>query len=255
VPVDPNSPCPQESPITYPAVPATPSEKPVTQDWEGHRGRLLERYGASGLEAFHAHEILELLLTLVIPRKDTKPIARELLRRFQTVSGCINASEQDLKKVNGIGERSARLFPLLRDIMAYCLKEKYEKQSVISHRRDVEEYLRFHFGMRRDEYVAALYLDNANHVLETSIVAEGTVNQCAVYPRTIIERALRCSAATVLLAHNHPGGGLNPSEADWTITERLYTIGRLLEIPLLDHIIISHQKVVSLRDLPRWPGK
>jgi DNA repair protein RadC len=123
----------------------------------------------------------------------------------------------------------------------------------MTHRQDVEEYLRFYFGQRRDEYVAALYLDSSNHILQTTIIAEGTVNQCAIYPRNIIAQALRCGAASIILTHNHPSGGLTPSEADWLITERMFTIGKMLEIPLLDHIIISHCRVSSLRDLPRWP--
>lgn len=220
---------------------------------EGHRARLLNRFVNNGLSALHDHEILELLLTFVIPRKDTKPIARELIQKFKTIGSVINAPADELVKINGIGERTASLFPLIRDIMAHCLKERFEKQEAVSHRRDVEEYLRFYFGLRRDEFVAALFLDNGNHVLRTEIVAEGTVNQCALYPRSVIEKALRCGAASIILAHNHPGGGINPSEADWQITERIFTVGKLLEIPLLDHIIICSQKVVSLREMSRWP--
>ena len=219
----------------------------------GHRERLLQKFSSSGISALHPHEIIELLLTYSIPRRDTKPIARDLIKKFKSISGIINSSIEDLMSIGGIGYRSACLFPLLRDIMGYCLKEKYEKQEIISHRRDVEEYLRFYFGQLRDEYVAALFLDNTNHILRTDIIAEGTVNQCAVYPRTIVDRALRYGAASIILAHNHPGGSLAPSEADWLITERLFSVGKLLEIPLLDHIIISSQKVLSLREHSRWP--
>jgi DNA repair protein RadC len=219
----------------------------------GHRTRLLERFARSGLSAFHDHEIIELLLTYAIPRKDTKKIAKDLLQQYKTVGTIINTPPDQLMEVDGIGERSALLISLLKEIMALCLREKYEKQSAIAHRRDVEEYLRFHFGHRRDEYVAALYLDNANHVLETTILATGTVNQCTVYPRNVVERALRCGAASVIIAHNHPGGGLKPSDADWLITKRLCAIGKLLEIPLLDHILITKEDVMSLRALPQWP--
>lgn len=220
---------------------------------DGHRARLLDRFVNNGISALHPHEIIELLLTFTIPRRDTKPVARSLLTKFRTITAMLNASPNELKAVEGIGERSAGLFTLLKELINYCLKEKYEHQSIISHRKDVEEYLRFCFGLRRDEYVACIFLDNANHVLQTEIISEGTVNQCAVYPRTIIDKALRCGAASMVLAHNHPGGGLNPSEADWLITERLISIGKLLDIPLMDHIIISPHKTVSLRELPRWP--
>jgi DNA repair protein RadC len=233
-------------------------EKPVeagaeTVTLEGHRKRLLERFMENGLGALHLHEIVELILTFAIPRRDTKPIARELVRRYRSLSALLNADPRELAAVDGCGNRSASLFFLLREIMAYSLKEKYERKSIIAHRHDVEEYLRFYFGQRRDEYVAALFLGNKNQVLETEIIAEGTVNQCVVYPRMIMEKALRYGAASIIIAHNHPGGGLRPSESDWTLTERLFVICKLLDIPLLDHLIISQQEVVSLKELPRWP--
>jgi DNA repair protein RadC len=230
-----------------------PVEGTLSNDSDGHRQRLTERFAANGLGALALHEVVELILTYAIPRRDTKPIARELVRRYKTLSGLLNADPGELVANAGITKRSATLFTLMREVMAFCLKERYERKSIIGHRRDAEEYLRFHFGHRRDEYVAALFLGNRNQVLETGIIAEGTVNQCVVYPRLIIEKALRYGAAAIILAHNHPGGGIKPSEADWLLTERLFTTCKLLDIPLLDHLIISQQDVVSLKELPRWP--
>jgi DNA repair protein RadC len=221
---------------------------------EGHRARLFDRFLKNSLAALHPHEILELLLTFTIHRRDTKPIAKALLAKFKSVSAVINAPIDELREIDGIGERTIGLFYLQKDLISYCLREKYEKQSIISHRKDVEEYLRFCFGQRRDEYVATLFLDNANHILKTEILSEGTVNQCTVYPRMIFDKALKCSAASFILAHNHPGGTVSASEADWRLTERLYAAGKLLEIPLLDHIIITSQKVFSLREMSRWPS-
>jgi DNA repair protein RadC len=230
-----------------------PEEKKNQHSGEGHRQRLTERFAENGLGALHLHEIVELVLTYAIPRRDTKDIAKDLLKRYKTLSGLLNAGTDGLVKTDGIGQRSATLLLLMREVMARCLKEKYEQKSIISHRRDAEEYLRFYFGHRRDEYVAALFLGNRNQVLETGIIAEGTVNQCIVYPRIIMEKALRFGAASIILAHNHPGGGTKASEADWLLTERLFAICKLLDVPLLDHLIISQQEVVSLKELPRWP--
>jgi DNA repair protein RadC len=117
----------------------------------------------------------------------------------------------------------------------------------------VENYLRINFGFRKDEYVAALFLNSANKVIETEIIATGTVNQCMLSPRMIIEKALRYGAAAIIIAHNHPGGTTTPSEQDWQITEKLFTICKMLEVPLLDHILVVSEKVVSLRELSRWP--
>ncbi len=230
---------------------AQQATEPIT-DFEGHRKRLLDRFTGSGLAALHLHEIVELLLTFTIPRRDTKPFARELVKRYRSLSAILNAPVHELTKIKGIRPRSASHIALVREIMAYCLKEKYQRGNIITHRHDVEEYLRATFGLRRDEYVAALFLGNSNDVIETEVLAEGTVNQCVVFPRRIMERALRYSATSIIVAHNHPGGGIQPSEADWELTERLFAICRLLEIPLLDHLIISNQQVVSLKELPRW---
>ncbi|MFP4013999.1 MAG: RadC family protein [Chitinispirillaceae bacterium] len=236
-----------------PVVPGSENPDAPVMTNEGHRARLHERYGKKGLEALHDHEILELVLTYALPRRDTKGVARKLLSRYGSVSSVVNAPVDELCAVKGLGKRSASLFPLIRDVMAFCLNETCTQQHVISHRKDVEEYLRFTFGFRREEYVAVVFLDSANHVIKTEILSEGTVNQCVIYPRVVVDKALKCGAASFILAHNHPAGGLNPSEADWQITERLCAVGKLLEIPLLDHIIVSKQKAVSLRECARWP--
>jgi DNA repair protein RadC len=228
---------------------------PALTSPQGHRARLLERFGRAGIESFHDYEILELLLAYAIPRRDTKSIAKELLARFNTVTRALNAAPEELERVPGIGRRAALLLRLVREIGAWCLRENFTRQSVIAHRGDVEAYLRFHFGGRRDEFVAALFLDTGNHVLETSVIGEGTVNQCTIYPRAILEKAMRAGAASLIIAHNHPGGATEPSDADWQITNRLFSVCRLLDIPLLDHILIVQDRVVSLRDLPRWPTK
>jgi len=222
---------------------------------DGHRSRLLDRFAKNGIESLHHHEILELLLTFVIQRKDTKQTAKLLLQQYKTISGVCNAPPAELAKVEGIGRKSALLLSFLRDLLATCLREKFERADIISSRRDVEAYLTFLYGYRRDEYVAALFLDSAHHILATEIIAEGTVNQCVLYPRRIIEKALQCGAASLLIAHNHPGGTLKPSESDWQITERLYNVGKLLDLPLIDHVIICREGTVSLLDLSRWPGK
>jgi DNA repair protein RadC len=102
--------------------------------------------------------------------------------------------------------------------------------------------------------VAVVFLDGGNRVIGAEIVAEGTVNQCAAYPRSIFEKALKNGAAAFIISHNHPGGNRQASETDWQLTRRLHEIGRLLDIPLLEHIIICQDSVVTLREQSRWPG-
>ena len=221
----------------------------------GHHRRLKERFDKGGIKALHDYEIVELLLTYVISRQDTKPRAKKLLKRFGSITGILNADEEQLKSVSGIGNSSALFLKFIREFSAYSLNEKIKNGSVISNRANVEEYLRFHFGYRKDEYVAVLFMDTGNRVIISEVIAEGTVNQCTVYPRVVIGKAIKNGAASFILVHNHPGGSMEPSTADWAITDRMYDIGRLMELPLLDHIIVHGGGTVSLCDFPRWPGK
>jgi len=227
---------------------------PAETGFVGHRGRLLEKYVERGLSAFSDYEVLEFLLTFALSRIDTKPIAKELLRKYGTVSAAISAPIDELCEVKGVGQRSAVLLTLVKDIIAYTLKEGIVEKPIIIRRNDVENYLRSKLGERRDECVVALYLDNANRVLGDEVVADGTVNRCVVFPRKVMEGAMKHSAASFILVHNHPGGTAAASEEDWKTTERLYEAGRQIDIPMLDHIIISKDKAISLREFKRWPG-
>jgi len=227
----------------------------MAADFTGHRRRLRERFARGGITALADYEIIELLLTFGIPRRDTKALAKALIAQFKSVSGVLHADSSVLAAVAGIGDNATVIIKFIREVSAYCLLEKVKKQSVIARRTDVEEYLRFNFGQKRDEYIAVVFLDNGNHVIAAEIIAEGTINQCVAYPRSIFEKALKRGAAAFIIAHNHPGGACAASEADWLLTERLHEIGRLLDIPLLDHIIICQNSVVTLREQGRWPGR
>lgn len=221
-------------------------------DYAGHRNRLRERFDRTGLEGLHDYEVLELLLAHTLPRQDTKPLAKRLKERFGSVAAVLNATREELQQVDGMGPRSATLLRLVHEVGSYCMREKIAGRSAINHSRDVQQYLRLAFGSRSDEFIAALYLDSQNGIISAEIVAEGTVNQCSLYPRELFAQAFRYGAAALILAHNHPGGSLEPSDADWQITKRLLETGRLLDIKLLDHLIVSRSDVCSLREKPRW---
>lgn len=223
-------------------------------DAQGHRSRLQERYKNGGVSALQDYELLELLLALLIPRKDTKPMAKALLRRFTSISAVLAADPRELSEIEGIGERTALMLHFVRDMSSYCLKEEYHGKEYIASQQDVQEYLKFHYAHLPDEYAVVLFMDNRNRVIHTEVIAEGTVDHCTIYPRKIFDRAFRLGGAGVLLAHNHPGGSATPSRADWNITGRLYEAGKLLDIELLDHIIVADGTIVSLRALSEWPG-
>ncbi len=219
----------------------------------GHRERLHLRLEESGAGGFLEYEIIELLLSYAIARKDVKPLAKELLRHYRSIGALLAAPPDELQAFAGVGKRTAHLFTVVREVAALALRERVVGERALTDRTAVEEYLRFHFGHRRDEYVVALLLSSAHVVIGIHEIGAGTVNQCAVYPRVVLEAALKAKAAFVILAHNHPGGSANASEADWAVTDRLVRAGKLLDLPLLDHLIIVKDRVVSLREHARWP--
>jgi len=219
----------------------------------GHRQRLLQRFAEGGFAGFLNYEIIELLLSYALPRRDVKPIAKDLIRHYGTVGAILQAEQGELAAFCGLGERSTLLFSLIREIAAISLKEQSLASLPLIDRQLVEDYLRFHFGGRRDEFVVALLLSSSHNLLAVRELGGGTVNQCAVYPRVVMEYALREKAAGIILAHNHPGGNPTPSDADWKVTDRLHRAGKVLEIPLHDHFIIVADRILSLRELPRWP--
>ncbi len=221
-------------------------------DSKGHRARLLERYQKGGVVALQDYEVLELLLTLLIPRKDTKPMAKELLKRFKSLSAILAADLRELEEIEGVGPRASLLLHFIRDMSGYCLQEQFVGKEFVTSQYDVEQYLKFHYAHLSDEYAVVLFLDNRNRVINNEVLAEGTVDHCVIYPRKIFDKAFRLGASRVLLAHNHPGGSTTPSKADWDITHRLLQAGKLLGIDLVDHIIVADGVVISLRAQQYW---
>lgn len=219
----------------------------------GHRERIFEKFQKSGIESFHNYEVMELLLTLIFPRIDTKKIAKELLKQFKTVNGILNSDLDLLQAVPGMGKKSANKIKFMKEFVNYSLKERQIRSSVIKNKSDVKEYLRVNLGFRKDEYMAGIYLSSSHEILGIEEIGEGTVNRCHVYPRKIFSRAFSYGAAAIIIAHNHPGGTLEPSKSDWKLTKEIYRVSKILDASLLDHIIITNEKTISMRELPHWP--
>lgn len=215
----------------------------------GHRERILKRYESGGINAFHDYEILELFLTMIIPRKDVKPIAKNLLYKYKTINGVFNAPVRELEEIDGLGKRSVLLLKFIKDMQGFCLKEEITAQkTVVKNKNDIAKYLSFNFGNLQEEYLILFLLDRKNAVISAETAAKGSVIKCNVSPRSLFDRALQTKAANILLAHNHPAHSSNPSPADWKLTQTIAQIGETLEIGLVDHIIISGNEVSSLRE-------
>ncbi len=207
---------------------------------EGHRRRLRERFAKSGIAGFHDHEILELLLTYAIPRKDVKQIAKDLLNEFgNNLASVFDAPAEALQRVEGIGESAAVLIGLMPRIFDSYQSSRWVRHETFASTEAAVSYLRALLGTQREEVFCVLALDSQNRLIAAERVQKGTVNRTAVFPRLVVEASLKHRATAVILAHNHPGGGPVPSAADRLLTQRLRkTLGEL-DIVVHDHIIIA----------------
>ena len=214
---------------------------------EGHRERLRKRYIKSGLEGFNDYEVLELLLTYSIARKDVKPIAKELIEKFGTIDEIAKSDVKSLLEVDGIGEGSAVFLKLIGDIALILYREKIEDKDIltIKSKNSLLSYLRGEIGYSPREEFKILFLDSSNKLIASEILFYGTIDKSAIYPREIVERVIKNRAKSVIFAHNHPSGSISPSKKDIELTQYMYDSLKLLEIRLLDHIIITKNSYFS----------
>ncbi len=220
----------------------------VKPDCSGHRERLRRRYEKCGIENWQDYEILELLLTCIISRLDTKPLAKRLIKRFKTFSGVLEASPDEMVLIEGVGKKTALFLHLLKDICAVYLKEDLVRHDVLSSPRAVYDYLKVSLKGSRNEEFKVIFLNSRNVPVAIEKIQEGTVDRSVVYPRKIVEQALRHRAVSVIFSHNHPGGALNPSDEDRVITRKLKEALSTVDITVLDHIIISSKGYLSFKE-------
>lgn len=213
-----------------------------------HRQRLKKKYIDAGIDAFHDYESLELLLSYAIPRKDIKPLAKNLLTAFGSIKGVMDADITDLKQIRGIGLHTALLIKIVKDILKLYLKDRAKDSPQISSTSDLLNYLKIAMGGLKDEQFRVIYLDSQNKIIDIEILQEGIVNQAVVYPRKVVENALKQKASALILVHNHPSGFLKPSEADIRLTKIIKETAKMLDILIHDHIIIGENRFFSFRE-------
>ena len=214
----------------------------------GHRQRLQQKFKASGIDALHEYEVLELLLTYVIRQQDVKPLAKALLKEFGSVKGILDTELAGLQTVSGIGERSAIMLKLVKDIAALYLKQKAKEKKQVTCTSELLDYCRTVMGGKRDEEFCVIYLDAQNQIIEFETIQRGVVNQAVVYPRQVLENALKKKASAIILAHNHPSGHVRPSDADIRLTKMIQETAKVLDILVHDHIIIGENRFFSFRE-------
>lgn len=219
---------------------------------DGHRKRIRASYIANGIENMPDHNVLELLLSISIPRKDVKPIAYELINRFGSLEKVFSAHPTELMQVNGIGEQTAVLISLVRDINRKINLNKNKSVTKLSSSSEACGYYeRMLSGMDR-ECVAVTTVDNSNRIIRNHFVGSGSVNFSKINKREVVELILRDNASGVFVAHNHPYCGPAPSAADLDFTVSLLGLLRNINIKLLDHVIVGQGETLSMRHQPRF---
>ncbi len=218
-------------------------QKPHYHD---HRARLRDRFRKTGFEGFREYEALELLLTYAIPRKDVKPLAKDLVKKFGGFKGVLDARAEELVGVDGINERTATFICALKDsIVLYQRTHLVSAGRKLSSTSALLDYLDAAMGGLRDEQFRAIFLNSLNEIITDEVIQEGTVNQSVVYPRKVMERALHHKAAAIIFVHNHPGGSCKPSPQDIKLTEELARVSRSLQIAVHDHLIVCKDRYFS----------
>ena len=218
--------------------------------YHGHRQRLRERFLKSGLAGFGEHEVVELLLTLAIPRADVKQTAKQLVTRFGNVRGVLDASLSELRSVAGVGEVASIALQVIRAGATHYLQQSSEAREVLADPQRLRDFWRMRIGGLQHEVFGVAYLDSANAVSKdgVEILQEGTIDRAAVYPRRVVEAALRRQAAAIVLAHNHPGGKLEPSEHDKLVTRAIVLAAETIGLRVVDHLIVSPDDAFSFRN-------
>lgn len=222
---------------------------PEEPHYVGHRRRLRQRFERTGFDGFAPHEVVELLLTLAIPRSDVKQLAKALLAKFGSLRGILDAPVEQLREISGLGEVAPIALRIIREAASLYLQQTAEERASLSDPAAAETMWRSRLGGLRDEVFEVALVDATLHLLPDGVcrLEEGTVDRATVYPRKIVELALRRGASGLLLAHNHPSGSVAPSEQDKTITRAIALAALPLGIHVHDHFVVSADEVFSFR--------
>ena len=214
---------------------------------EGHRARLRQRLLTAGPDSIADHELLELLLFLALPRRDTKPIARALVARFGSFANAIAAPLNDLRAVDGMGEAGAAALKTVQAAALRLARAEVLDRPVLNNWDRLMAYLNAVLARERIEHFRILFLDNRNRLLGDEAQTRGTVNHTPVYPREVVKRALELHASAIIVVHNHPSGDPTPSAEDIAMTQEIRNAASALSIVLHDHVIVGNGRWLSFR--------
>lgn len=215
----------------------------------GHRSRIRDRVKKEGLDNFQDYQVLEYALSFVIPYKDTNPLAHRLINRFGSLTGVLEADEEQLKEMDGMGEVSSHFLTSIIKIYNFYEKEKVNKFAILKRPCETFNYVKCLFAGKLVEELYMVSLTPSSKIVKTEKVSQGTNNEAKVAIRTITDNISRNKVNNVIIAHNHPGGDSIPSEDDDRLTKALVTSLALNDCYLVDHMIIgSDGKYYSYRE-------
>lgn len=219
-------------------------------DYLGHRERLRRRFLLGGGRDMPDYELLELLLTIAIPRRDVKPLAKELIRKFGSFAEVVNAPLEELMLVKGVKENTAAVLRIVREcsVRSSWQSLKGTDAPVISDFDAMVDYCRSAMAYQMVEEFRIIFLNSKLYVIGEEIQQRGTVYQVAIHPREVIKSAMMHGASAMILVHNHPSGIVTPSKADMEITKRIKEAAEAVSIRLFDHLIISKSSVYSFHN-------
>jgi len=215
----------------------------------GHRERLRKRFRDGGPDALPDYELLELVLFRAMPRRDTKPLAKAILARFGSFAEAMNAPEDLLLEVPGLGDAAVAEIKLIRATALRLMQGEVFERPVLASWTQVLDYCRAAMGFEAKEQFRILFLDKRNQMIADEVQQQGTVDHTPVYVREVVKRALELSATAIVLVHNHPSGDPTPSRADIEMTKQIVAAAKPLGVVIHDHIIVGKQGHASFRGL------
>lgn len=217
--------------------------------YKGHRERLRKRFLKSGIEGMADYEVVELILTLAVPRKDVKEPAKELIQKFGNLKGILDAPVEELRQIDKIGSVTPVALKIIRAVASLYLQQDAEGFDVLSDPGKLAAFWQMRIGGMTNEVFEIGYLDSACRLMRNGVetLEEGTIDRVNVYPRRMVESALRRGAAALVLAHNHPNGNVQPSEQDKLLTRALVLAAEAVQLKIVDHLIVAADDVFSFR--------
>ncbi len=218
-------------------------------DGTGHRARLRQRLFEGGPDALLDHELVEYLLALALPRRDTKPLAKQLLKEFGGYGGLLSADPATIARVSGLSEGAVAALKIAQASALRLLQSEVKARPVLGSWQALLDYLHADMAHLAIERVRVLFLNSRNMLIRDEAMWEGSVDESAVHVREIMRRALDCQATALIIVHNHPSGDPSPSQQDIRLTKELVEAGRHMRISVHDHVIVGAKGHASLRSL------